>query len=405
MIIGGARTRQLCALFDVAATSLLTLTLSLAAARTLGVADFGRYGISVTVASIVLSLVQGGLIDYQLRRHRDLSSAAFWGVERWFPVAAVVGVALGVVAYAMPAGAVDTGVGTLVYVAMGAVIVYLYARTYWVRAYLTKASREMTSLAISGTNLALAAGLVTLLLRVSSHGWLPLLWVHLASMGLTGIVGHRILAGRRSGDTVGSGWNMAYAWENLALVSAMQISSVVAAPRLGLSFNAGLRGASTLLGPLNVLFGGARLTLLPRMARSPRSRQLLVGSSAALSLAGLGWVVILYWLLVFAGPAVLGDSWQVTRDMLPWVGATYVTQGAYLAAFIHARAVVLDSVVRSARVVQLGLVVLGTAVAMVAVDWRIYVAGNALANVVAFLMIFSAGSARASVEARGGAQP
>jgi len=398
----GRRIGRLWPLFDVASTSLLTLTLSFAAARMLGVADFGRYGISLTVALVILSIFQGGLIDYQLRRHEDRSSDAFWGVERWFPMVAGIGFALALLGTVLPPAVARAWPGTVLNVAIGVVVIYFYARTYWVRAYLIKTSRELTSLVISVTNMLLAAGLVALLLRYSVQGWRPLLVVHLIAMGLTGVVGHRILAEQRSGEISGSGWNMTYAWESVVLVSATQVSSIVAAPRLGLLFNAGLRGASTLMGPLNVVFGGARLTLLPRMARSTRSRILLVGSAAAISLAGLLWVVVLYWILGRAGPAVLGDSWRVTKDLLPLVGATYVTQGAYLAAFIYARAKALDAVVRRARVAQLALVILGTAVAMVLVDWRIYVAGNVAANVVAFVMIFFAGSAPAVGQSRDG---
>lgn len=371
---------------DSGATSATTLVLTLGAARALTVDEFGQYGVAVTLATVLLSLVQGGLIDVQLREQKGSSGAGYWSVERAFPLMLAVALLLSLLLWSLEHHA--CGSAGVVAVSMALPIGYLYCRVYWVRAYLIVAERSVLSVILSLVGLMLALVATGLVVLTRTQGWALLLAGHVWSLGAPGLVGYWALRASRPRDQGRiRSWNLAYAGENLVLVTTMQLSSVVATPWLGLSFSAGLRGASTLMGPLNVVFNGLRLVLIPRFGRTKNARSLFWICSLGMAVLSGLWAFAMYITLDTLGPHVLGDSSKTAQGMLGWVGLMYASQGLYLAAFLYARGLILDRAVRYARSVQLVVVILGTTLAILGREWPIYVAGNVVANCLAFLVI------------------
>ncbi|MEU1367832.1 hypothetical protein ABZ454_17055 [Streptomyces sp. NPDC005803] len=92
-----------------------------------------------------------------------------------------------------------------------------------------------------------------------------------------------------------------------------------------------LRGATTLFGPLNVLFTSATGFGPPLLGRLPTQR-LRVRATAALAallaLTAAGWATVLALLPRSAGRHLLGDTWPAAAALLPATGSQYAAMAA-----------------------------------------------------------------------------
>lgn len=91
-----------------------------------------------------------------------------------------------------------------------------------------------------------------------------------------------------------------------------------------------LRGATTLFGPLNVLFNSANSFGPPVLSRRG-GRRGVVRATAALGLVlagiGAGWATVLALLPDRLGRELLGDTWASASALLPATGAQYAVMG------------------------------------------------------------------------------
>ncbi|MFK0010370.1 hypothetical protein [Streptomyces sp. NPDC091027] len=101
-----------------------------------------------------------------------------------------------------------------------------------------------------------------------------------------------------------------------------------------------LRGATTLFGPLNVLFNSANAFGPPVLGRFGGKRA-TVRATAALGLAlaalGAGWATALYLLPDRLGRELLGDTWAAASALLPATGAQYAVMGLGTCALLTLR--------------------------------------------------------------------
>ncbi|MEU8460018.1 hypothetical protein [Streptomyces sp. NPDC029003] len=101
-----------------------------------------------------------------------------------------------------------------------------------------------------------------------------------------------------------------------------------------------LRGATTLFGPLNVLFNSANAFGPPVVGRAPGKRgvvRLTVLMGAALAVLGGGWAAVLYALPDRLGRHLLGDTWAAASALLPATGAQYAVMGLGTCALLTLR--------------------------------------------------------------------
>lgn len=109
--------------------------------------------------------------------------------------------------------------------------------------------------------------------------------------------------------------------EWLTVLGAAQLALLLVAT-LGSALDVGsLRGAQTLLGPLNILGIGAFAFLIPELARrswlSARQLRLVaVSTSGVLVLTNLAWGAVLLLLPPRFGAALLGSTWAGARETL-----------------------------------------------------------------------------------------
>ncbi|WP_030763936.1 MULTISPECIES: hypothetical protein [unclassified Streptomyces] len=145
-----------------------------------------------------------------------------------------------------------------------------------------------------------------------------------------------------------------------------------------------LRGATTLFGPLNVLFNSANAFGPPVLGRLGGKRA-TVRATAALGLVlatvGAGWATTLYLLPDRLGRELLGDTWAGASALLPATGAQYAVMGLGTCALLTLR-VLAPKATLSLQVVfsllSVGLLLGGYAVwGMAGAAWGL-AAGSAL---------------------------
>ncbi|WP_405978519.1 hypothetical protein [Streptomyces sp. NBC_00158] len=101
-----------------------------------------------------------------------------------------------------------------------------------------------------------------------------------------------------------------------------------------------LRGASTLFGPLNVLFNSAGAFGPPVVGRASGKRgvvRLTLLAGAVLAVLGGGWAAVLYALPDRLGRELLGDTWPAAAALLPATGAQYAVMGLGTCALLTLR--------------------------------------------------------------------
>jgi hypothetical protein len=134
---------------------------------------------------------------------------------------------------------------------------------------------------------------------------------------------------------------------------------------LGTTAVGSLRAASTLIGPINMLLTFTALGLTPMLVRLPRDRDFgfCAKTGIGLSITVLAWGMVLLSLPASVGQALLGESWDGARLLLPWTLLEYVgvsiAAGAALGLKVRSQAReirVQKSLVAGATLVGVGLV-------------------------------------------------
>lgn len=101
-----------------------------------------------------------------------------------------------------------------------------------------------------------------------------------------------------------------------------------------------LRGATTLFGPLNVLFNSANSFGPPVVGRARGKRgvvRLTALMGGALAVTGAAWGAVLYALPDRLGRELLGDTWTAAAALLPATGAQYAVMGLGTCALLTLR--------------------------------------------------------------------
>ena len=175
-----------------------------------------------------------------------------------------------------------------------------------------------TVLQFAALGAAVAAGVrepVPLVAIWAGAGWVAAV-VAVVQAGVRPAVGSALRYARRTADL--SRYLVA---EWLTVLGAAQVALLLVAG-IGSAVDVGaLRGAQTLLGPLNILGIGAFGFLVPELARRPwlppgRLRRVAAVTSGALGVVNLAWGAVLLLLPDAAGTAVLGSTWSGARETI-----------------------------------------------------------------------------------------
>ncbi|CAN7326387.1 hypothetical protein [Knoellia sp. LjRoot47] len=168
--------------------------------------------------------------------------------------------------------------------------------------------------------------------------------------------------------------------ESVALASltgagAALLVTTVAATVVGPAAAGALRGASTLMGPLNSLFAWSAIALTPAVVRRPAAARgrACVLASIGLAATALAWCAVVLLVPDSWGTALLADTWDGARAVLGWTSVEFVAlavgAGATLGLKVGGHARVLTQqktayAIGLVAVATLSALWLGTAVAV-----------------------------------------
>jgi O-antigen/teichoic acid export membrane protein len=119
------------------------------------------------------------------------------------------------------------------------------------------------------------------------------------------------------------------------LVVALIVTFLASAAVLG-----SVRGATTLLSPLNIAITAVGLTLIPDASRRDErgARRLMAAASVLLALVTLVWTGALLALPDSVGISLLGNIWEPAKQVIPVAAVEYVGLAAWVGAESYLRA-------------------------------------------------------------------
>lgn len=181
----------------------------------------------------------------------------------------------------------------------------------------------------------------------------------------------------------------------VATTSATLLVLLVVSNTLGPAAAGSLRGASTAMGPVNVLLAFTALGVTPVLVRRARHGDQRFCLAVAAVLVGLvlAWGAVLLLLPERLGTAAFGSSWGGIRNVVTWTVVEYVFLAVGAAAFlglkVRQRA---GDLIRSRAVAAAATVVIGSAVAtsvrdVVAVAAGLAVCALSMAGTAWFLLL------------------
>ncbi|MFJ1884811.1 hypothetical protein [Streptomyces sp. NPDC088137] len=322
-----ARTAILCSVADQGVAALTNILVLVTAARLSTVADFARFSAVYLVFTVLLG-VSGAYTGQPLVLRRgegeEVHGACRSAVVFTLLASAALGALLSGVCLLLP------GATAQALMALGLVLPVVLGQDTMRYAFSTL---QLPNLALAGDVLRLAGVLGALALQ--PHGApaarLVLVWglAALPALLLSAALLHRRAAGTplRLKALLRRGHLGRRFVVEFAVGNATGQLSVLGLGTVGNPLVVGaLRGATTLFGPLNVLFTSATgfgPPLLGRLAGERRRVRAAAVLAAVLAAVAAAWATVLSLLPDPVGRRLLGDTWPTAAALLPATGSQY----------------------------------------------------------------------------------
>ena len=311
---------------DQAVSSLTNFAVSLYVARELGAVQYGAFSLAYVTYAFTLNASRGLATDPFMVRFSGAELPAWRrAVRSCTGTAASVGLVAGtgVLVTAM----LLSGTARLAFLALGLTLPGLMLQDSWRYAFFALGRGSQAFLNDCVWALAMAPALVVL--KLTHHGnvfWFVFAWGTAAWVGAAvGPLQARTIP-RLSGawEWVSAHRDLGprYLAENTSNSGAAQLRIYALGGIVGLASVGYVQAASTLMGPFLVIFMGISLVTVPEAARvlrrSPRHLRLYcLAVSAGLSVAGLGWgLVLLVALPRGLGHWLLPSIWRGTYPLI-----------------------------------------------------------------------------------------
>jgi O-antigen/teichoic acid export membrane protein len=323
---GHAVRRVSWGLADQAVSSLTNFAVSIYIVRTVGAAQFGAFSLAYVTYGFALNASRGLTTDPLMIRFsgKDLPT---WrrAVANCTGAAATVGVAAGICV--LSAAVIIGGTAGTAFLALGLTLPGLMLQDSWRYSFFALGRGAQAFLNDIVWAVALIPALA--LLRVTGHAnvfWCVIAWgAAAAPAAAVGMLQARVVP-RLSGAW---GWfrqhrdlGPRYMAEGVSTSAAIQLRSYGVGLFLGLAAVGYVQAATTLMGPITILFLGMGLVLLPEAARllhrSPQRLPLFcILVSAGLAAAALAWGVALLVVVPRGlGSGLLGPIWRPAYPLL-----------------------------------------------------------------------------------------
>jgi O-antigen/teichoic acid export membrane protein len=335
------RRNLLYGVLDQGVFSLVNLGLNIAVAATSSSETFGALGLVLALYLLETGLVYGGIVEPY-----SVSAPAEGGDATRHAVAAsvVLGLVLGAVHLVAAV------------VASGMLAAFLLAYALATPGLLVQSSARGLLVAGGKTRLAFRSNLVWAVVQVglsiaalaagSSVGvfvaWAAGGWASAACCLWCLRARPRVVGWRswfRGRTKVAASWAGDYlAQHGLSQVMVFTLGAVA-----GLTAVSSYRGALQLTGPATVVVGGLRQVILPGAARRARAgdgslERAITGAAVAFPAVTLVLVAPFLLLPSDAGAAMLGESWDGARAVLPWILVMRMANTAVTALSVGLRA-------------------------------------------------------------------
>jgi len=305
---------------DQAVSSLTNFAVSIYVARTLGAVQFGAFGLAYVTYGFALNASRGLSTDPLMVRFsgKDLST---WrrAVATCTGTAVLVGLAAGVCV--LSAAALLKGTAGAAFLALGLTLPGLMLQDSWRYSFFALGRGSQAFLNDTVWAVALLPALA--LLRVTGHAsvfWFVTAWGAAAAVAAAvGPLQARVvpkLSGAWEWVSQHRDLGPRYLFEGTSNSASIQLRSYGISLILSLAALGYVQAATTLMGPITILFLGMSLVLLPEAARvlqrSPRRLWpfcMLV--SGGLTAAALAWGVVLLVVVPRGfGDWLLGPIWR-----------------------------------------------------------------------------------------------
>ena len=386
------RTQYAWTIVEQAITSLTNFAAASLTARSVGVSEFGEFGLLFASYLVVVGIARAGTSDplavRQARlsdeeRTRATSSAA--------TLCVLVGTGSGVVVVTI--GVIVSGRLTVA-VAMLAAALPLLVLQDFTRQMMIIGGRARSAVLNGAVWLGLTVGgllvvgtaniSVALAIGVWAVGGCVAAVIGLLQTGIT--LGARVAAWLRTQADLSA----RYAGEFLLSLSSGHLLVVLVAWFAGLSSAGGVRGAQVVIGPLAVVFGAISTQAIPHLARSWDRQSVLDRHVRRLSIAFVAIAAVTFSAILALpeslGRELLGASWAGTRVLLPWFAVTWLAIGVAGGAVIGLRATGQARRSLRARVATTLLTTALILIGLVVGDAREAIVGLALGNVASIVI-------------------
>lgn len=362
---GRLRSRASWTLLDQVISSGTNAGLSVVVARAVGATEFGAFSIAFLVFSFSVGLCRALVTEPLIVRFSSGDAPTLRAAGRRAAGASLVIGLLGSLLSASVGGVVGGDLGAAL-LALALVLPGLLVQEAW-RQLFFALGRPRSAVANDGVwalaQVALVGGILA-----TGHGTVFALTVAWGGAALVAAAVGAVQAG--GAPRPSSAWPWLRAHRDLSgqlaasytiNMGAVHITMALVGAIGGLAAVGAVRAAQVLLGPLPVLFPGLTAFALPlltrRAAQDRRSllRPALLVSTAAAG-AAVAWVVLLLLLPDAWGRALLGDSWEQARAVLPAVGAMTALIGATMGGALSLKALSLGRRVLQMMLVQSPLI-------------------------------------------------
>ena len=334
-------------LADQGLSSLTNFVLGIVVARSVGLTEFGAFGLVYAAYQIVAGLSRAVTAQPLLIRYSGVSTPDWRrGVSAATGIALLVGVASGILALGIALA--SDGPLRLAFLALAIVLPGLIVQDAWRFAFFAHGRGRTAFL----NDLVWAIAQLTALVVAFGSGagtvfWAVIAWGGAASLAaVVGVAQARLiprpLAARR--------WSREhrdllppYIGEVAAYILAGQLMLYAVGLVAGLAVVGALRAAATLLGPLNVVVQGFYLVAVPEAVRvlrtsAARFTRLCVVAALALAAAAVAWTAILVLLPESLGEALMGSVWDPAHAILLTWGLAFAAINLGTGASIGLRA-------------------------------------------------------------------
>ncbi|MEU9759264.1 hypothetical protein [Streptomyces sp. NPDC047985] len=322
-----ARTAIACSIADQGVAALTNILVLVVAARLSTAAEFARFSAVYLVFTVLLG-VSGAHTGQPLVLRRggadDVRGACRSALAFTLLAAAALGLPLAAVCLALP-GATSRALAVL-----GLVLPVVLGQDATRYAFSTL---HLPHLALAGDTLRLAGALGALAVQPpgAPAARLVLVWglSALPALLFSAVLLHRRTAGTllRPRDLLRRGHLGRRFVVEFGVGNATSQLSVLGLGAVGEPLVVGaLRGATTLFGPLNVLFTSATGFGPPLLGRLPSARHRVRATAAlavVLAATAVLWATALALLPEETGRGLLGDTWPAAAALLPATGSQY----------------------------------------------------------------------------------